>query len=134
MTDTGTVLGFYGRNLSAPASVYSYDVKEDGTWENRKTFAFVSSFIPDGWSKLSILPILLRLIHITGVHTDSKGRVYTGTGDGVWVYNPSGKLIGKIYTGTTAANFQFAGEGRMVITGQTKLFYATLAASGAPIQ
>jgi gluconolactonase len=34
----------------------------------------------------------------------------------------------------TAANFQFAGEGRMVITGQTKLFYATLAASGAPIQ
>jgi len=62
------------------------------------------------------------------------GRVYTGAGDGVWVYNPSGKLIGKIYTGTTAANFKFAGEGRMIITGQTKLFYATLGASGAPIQ
>jgi gluconolactonase len=69
-----------------------------------------------------------------GVHTDSKGRVYTGTGDGVWVYNTSGKLIGKIYTGLTAANFKFVGDGRMVITGQTKLFYATLAASGAPIQ
>jgi len=69
-----------------------------------------------------------------GVHTDSKGRVYAGCGDGVWVFNPAGKLIGKIYTGMTAANFQFAGEGRMVITGQTKLFYATLAASGAPIQ
>ena len=74
------------------------------------------------------------LTSISGVHTDSKGRVYTGAGDGVWVYNPSGKLIGKIYTGTVAANFQFAGEGRMVITGQTKLFYVTLAASGAPIQ
>jgi gluconolactonase len=49
------------------------------------------------------------------------------------VWNTSGKLIGKIYTGTTAANFQFAGHGRMIITGQTKLFYATLAASGAAI-
>jgi gluconolactonase len=68
------------------------------------------------------------------VHTDSKGRVYTGAGDGVWVYNASGKFIGKIYTGYVAANFKFAGDGRMVITGQTALFYATLGASGAPIQ
>jgi len=116
VSDTGVVGGFYGLNLTAPASIYSYDVCEDGTFDNRKTFAYVPAFIPDG------------------VHTDSKGRVYAGAGDGVWVYNPSGKLIGKIYTGVTAANFKFAGEGRMVITGQTKLFYATVAASGAPIQ
>lgn len=69
----------------------------------------------------------------TGVHTDSKGNVYAGCNDGVHVWNPSGKLIGKIYTGTVAANFQFAGDGRMVITGQTKLFYATLAASGVAL-
>ncbi|KAI1071816.1 hypothetical protein LB507_005401 [Fusarium sp. FIESC RH6] len=112
VTDTGIALGFYGRNLSSPASVYSFDVNKDGTLENRKTFAYVASFIPDG------------------VHTDSKGRVYAGCGDGVHVWNPSGKLIGKIYTGTTAANFQFAGKGRMIVTGQTKLFYVTLAASG----
>ena len=68
---------------------------------------------------------------IVGVHTDSKGRVYAGCGDGVHVWNTSGKLIGIIYTGTTAANFQFAGKGRMIITGQTKLFYVTLAANGA---
>ncbi|KAH7200949.1 hypothetical protein BKA60DRAFT_601118 [Fusarium oxysporum] len=90
VTDTGIALGFYGRNLSSPASVYSFDVNQDGTLQNRKTFAYVASFIPDG------------------VHTDSKGRVYTGCGDGVHVWNPSGKLIGKIYTGTVAANFQFA--------------------------
>ncbi|KAF3048048.1 hypothetical protein E8E12_008581 [Didymella heteroderae] len=116
VTDTGIALGFYGRNLSSPASIYSFDVAKDGTFENRKTFAYIPAFIPDG------------------VHTDSKGRVYTGAGDGVWVYNTSGKLIGKIYTGTVAANFQFAGNGRMIITGQTKLFYVTVAASGAPIQ
>lgn len=67
---------------------------------------------------------------ISGVHTDSKGRVYAGCGDGVHVWNTSGKLIGKIYTGAVAANFQFAGKGRMIITGQTKLFYVTLAAEG----
>ncbi|KAI8244592.1 Gluconolactonase [Colletotrichum sp. SAR 10_96] len=116
VTDTGIALGFYGRNLSSPASVYSFDVNEDGTWENRKTFAYTASFIPDG------------------VHTDSVGRVYAGCGDGVHVWNSSGKLIGKIYTGTTAANFQFAGNGRMIITGQTKLFYVTLAASGVELQ
>ncbi|KAF5561680.1 lactonohydrolase [Fusarium napiforme] len=112
VTDTGIALGFYGRNLSSPASVYSFDVNQDGTLQNRKTFAYVASFIPDG------------------VHTDSKGRVYAGCGDGVHVWNPSGKLIGKIYTGAVAANFQFAGKGRMIITGQTKLFYVTLGASG----
>lgn len=48
VTDTGIALGFYGRNLSSPASVYSFDVNGDGTLENRKTFAYVSSFIPDG--------------------------------------------------------------------------------------
>ncbi|KAL1877494.1 hypothetical protein Daus18300_002481 [Diaporthe australafricana] len=116
VTDTGIALGFYGRNLSSPASVYSFDVNEDGTWQNRKTFAYTASFIPDG------------------VHTDSAGRVYSGCGDGVHVWNPSGKLIGKIYTGTVVANFQFAGNGRMIITGQTKLFYATLAASGVGLQ
>lgn len=48
VTDTGIALGFYGRNLSSPASVYSFDVNEDGTWENRKTFAYTAAFIPDG--------------------------------------------------------------------------------------
>lgn len=65
-----------------------------------------------------------------GVHCDSKGNVYAGVGDGVHVWNPSGKLIGKIYTGRTAANFQFASDGRLVIMGETQLYYATLAAKG----
>jgi gluconolactonase len=134
VTDTGIALGFYGRNLSSPASVYSFDVAKDGTFGNRKTFAYVPSGIPDGLLHLSIHQTSDPLTMMIGVHTDSKGRIYTGAGDGVWVYNTSGKLIGKIYTGTTAANFQFTGKGRMIITGQTKLFYATVAASGAPIQ
>ncbi len=71
------------------------------------------------------------LTWIAGVHCDSRGNVYAGCGDGVHVWNPSGKLIGKIHLGTTAANFQFAGNGRMVICAETKLYYASLAASGS---
>ncbi|KAJ5086067.1 hypothetical protein N7532_010838 [Penicillium argentinense] len=112
VTDTGNNFGFYGLNLTGPASIYRYDVVDDGTLENRKTFAFVNSGAPDG------------------VHCDTWGNVYAGCGDGVQVWNPSGKLIGKIYLGTTSANFNFAGKGRMVICAENSLYYATLAASG----
>ncbi|KAH8591934.1 hypothetical protein B0O99DRAFT_654088 [Bisporella sp. PMI_857] len=113
VTDTGAGQGYRGYNLTYPSSIYRWDVKEDGTWENRKLFAFVNSRLPDG------------------VHCDSNGNVYSGCGDGVQVWNPSGKLIGKIYLGETSANFRFAGNGRMVIAAETNLYYATLAASGA---
>lgn len=68
---------------------------------------------------------------VIGVKSDTNGNVYAGCGDSVQVWNPSGKLIGKIYLGTTSANFAFAGDGRMVICAETELYYATLAASGA---
>jgi len=60
--------------------------------------------------------------------------VYTGVGDGLHVYNPSGKLIGKIYLGGTSANFMFTGSGRMVICAETQLYYVTLAAEGAFVE
>jgi gluconolactonase len=41
--------------------------------------------------------------------------------------------LGKIYVGETSANFQFAGQGRMVICAETRLYYATLGAAGAYI-
>ena len=105
-------------------------MKEDGTLDNRKTFAFVHSGAPDGKSSKLYL-LLLRLISWKGVHCDSWGNVYAGCGDGVHVWNPSGKLIGKIYLGSGTANFNFAGEGRMVICAETNLYYATLAAAGS---
>ncbi|KAJ5763521.1 SMP-30/Gluconolaconase/LRE-like region [Penicillium manginii] len=112
VTDTGVGYSFYGNNLTEPSSIYRFDVAADGTLENRKTFAFVTPGLPDG------------------VHCDSWGNVYAGCGDGIQVWNPSGKLIGKIFVGTTSANFNFAGKGRMVICAENSLFYATLAAAG----
>ena len=84
----------------------------------------------------------------SGIHTDLKGNVYAGCGDGVHVWNTSGKLIGKIFVDEGVANFQvgrvslacvdlpkkqFAGAGRMVICAETKLYYAEFAAAGAAI-
>ncbi|KAI1872932.1 uncharacterized protein JN550_003806 [Neoarthrinium moseri] len=129
VTDTGANGGFWGWNFTGPASMwvdllqrkatcspqfrYRFDVQQDGTLENRKTFAYINSGVPDG------------------IHCDSKGIVYAGTGDGIQVWNQSGKLIGKIYLGETSANFRFAGHGRMVIAAEQDLYYVTLAASGA---
>ena len=68
-----------------------------------------------------------------GLHVDTKGRVYAGVGDGVHVFNTAGTLIGKIFLGQTSANFNFAGDGGMVICAETELFYAKIAVtSGAP--
>lgn len=113
VTDTGAQSVFYGFNLSAPATIYRYSVEGDGTFSGRKVFAFVSPGIPDG------------------VHCDTKGNVYSGVGDGIHVWNPSGKLLGKIFLGQFIANFRWASKGRMIIMAQTEMYYATLAAEGA---
>jgi hypothetical protein len=94
---------------------YKFTVNQDGSWGSRQTFAFVDVGFPDG------------------IHCDTKGYVYAGCGDGVHVWNPAGQLIGKIYLGTASANFQFAGQGRMVICAETELYYVTLGAKGAEI-
>lgn len=78
--------------LNGPCSTadrsYRFDVEDDGTWSGRKTFAYVTPGLPDG------------------IHCDDKGNVYAGCGDGIQVWNPSGKLIGKIFIGETSANFR----------------------------
>ena len=67
------------------------------------TFAFATPGVPDGdW--LSVRPLSIDVQ--SGVHTDTKGNVYAGCGDGVHVWNPSGKLIGKIFVEEGVANFQ----------------------------
>lgn len=50
------------------------------------------------------------------------------------VWNPSGTLLGKIFLGTTSANFNFAGKGGMVICAETELYYASIAAEGAIVE
>ncbi|KAI3330425.1 gluconolactonase [Ustulina deusta] len=114
VADTGAQAVFWGINATFPTTIYRYDVADDGTFSNRNTFAHAHTGFPDG------------------IHVDTKGRLYAGCGDGVYVYNLSGTLIGKIFLGQTSANFNFAGDGGMIICAETDLFYAKIAAtSGA---
>ncbi|KAK4064362.1 hypothetical protein Trihar35433_7879 [Trichoderma harzianum] len=115
ITDTGAGKAFRGYENTGPSTIYRYTVARDGTFKDRKVFAYPGVGIVDG------------------IHCDSKGNVYAGCGDGVHVWNPSGTLLGKIFLGETSANFQFAGDGRMIIGAETHLYYATLAGKGAPI-
>ncbi|TQS33442.1 hypothetical protein Golomagni_06214 [Golovinomyces magnicellulatus] len=115
ITDTGSLKVRYGSDPTGPATIYRYDVESDGTLSGRKTFAFPSTGVPDG------------------IHCDAEGNVYSGCFDGIHVWNRHGKFLGKIFTNGTAPNFNFMGKGRMVIAAETRLYYATLGASGAPI-
>lgn len=56
---------------------------------NRRVFAFADHGIPDG------------------IKCDSEGNVYSGCGDGINVWSPGGRLIGKIMIPGGVANFCF---------------------------
>lgn len=60
--------------------------------------------------------------------------MYAGCGDGVHVWNPSGKLIGKFFLGSQSSNMAFAGPGRLVILAETKIYLAKIVASGQDLE
>ncbi|KAL0581463.1 hypothetical protein V5O48_000617 [Marasmius crinis-equi] len=116
ISDTGVVSGRFGNNQTEPATIYAFDVDpQTHAFKNRRVFAYVDAGIPDG------------------VQVDTDGNVYSGTADGVQVWNPSGDLIGKFFIGTTSANMVFAGDGRLVILGETAVYLAKIAAKGFPL-
>ncbi|KAI0072711.1 calcium-dependent phosphotriesterase [Panus rudis PR-1116 ss-1] len=113
ITDTGAVSGFLGNNQTEPATIYAFDVDpKTQAFHNRRVFAYVDTGIADG------------------IQLDTKGNVYSGTGDGVQVWNNEGTLIGKFFLGTTSANMIFAGKGRLVILAETAIYLAEIAAEG----
>ena len=96
--------------------VRRFRVKSDHTLEGGEVFATISPGVPDG------------------MRVDRDGRLYSTAGDGVHVFSPAGKLLGKIRTPETAANCTFGGpDGRtLFITARTNLYAVRLAAAGAP--
>jgi gluconolactonase len=65
VTDTGSHT-FPGKdNLTDPATIYRFDITDDGKrLHNRQVFAYSDYGFPDG------------------IHTDTQGNVYSGCGDG----------------------------------------------------
>lgn len=87
VTDTGAQ--HFTPNLTRPATIYAFDVVNQKSLANRRTFAYVDKGFPDG------------------IHTDTDGNVWAGCGDGVQVWNPEGVLLGKVWIGVVSNNFAF---------------------------
>ena len=76
-----------------PHAIYAFDVVGSGRKiANKRLFASVSPGFPDG----------MRL--------DQDGNIYVGALDGVQVFDPNGKLIGKILLPKETANLTFGGQ------------------------
>lgn len=102
VSDTGAVN--YNINATRPATIYAFDISEDHRRvSGRRTFAYADNGFPDG------------------VHTDTKGNVWAGCGDGVHIWNPEGKLLGKIWIGKESNNFAFI-DGAVLVFSNSQLW------------
>ncbi|CAO2649965.1 Nn.00g012570.m01.CDS01 [Neocucurbitaria sp. VM-36] len=102
VSDTGAA-GF-DRNLTRPATIYAFDVSDDyKRLSGRRTFAYADVGFPDG------------------IHADTEGNVWAGCGDGVHVWNPEGKLIGKVWVGVESNNFAFL-PGKVLVFSNKQLW------------
>ena len=59
-----------------------------------------------------------------GIKCDLQGNVYSGCGDGVHVWTPGGRLIGKIKVSGGVANFCFGKKGEMFLLNENKFWVA----------
>lgn len=110
VTDTGAIHGSTSVpiDLAGPSHIYAFDiVYPDGQSEpflaNRRLFAYAPGRFPDG------------------VKCDSFGRVYSGCGNGIQIWNPYGVLIGTIEIPGGVANFCFGEEGVIYAFNETRV-------------
>ncbi|KAI8932359.1 hypothetical protein NX059_010551 [Plenodomus lindquistii] len=115
VSDTGAVA--FDVNSTRPATIYAFDISEDGKRVgNRRVFAYPDSGYPDG------------------VHADTEGNVWAGCGDGVHVWSPEGKLLGKIWVGLESNNFAFLPGAVLVFTNKQLWIVENLKAVGREIE
>lgn len=96
----------YVADSGKPRAIRIYDVKEDGTLSEGREFCQIDKGGPDG------------------IRVDHEGRVWSSAGDGVQVFAPDGRRIGRILTPEGAANLAFGGpDGQtLFITARTSLY------------
>jgi gluconolactonase len=68
-----------------------------------------------------------------GIRCDANGNIWSSAGDGVQIFSPDGKLIGKILVPETPANLAFGGaDGKtLFMTAHTSLYRINTAIAGA---
>lgn len=101
VTDTGAQE--FDRNLTRPGTIYAFDVNDQKTLSNRRTFAYADNGFPDG------------------IHTDMDGNVWAACGDGVHVWSEAGDFLGKIWVGVESNNFAFL-PGKVLVFSNAQLW------------
>nr|POE61851.1 gluconolactonase [Quercus suber] len=116
VTDTGATraVGTEGNKIDPkkPSTIYEFEVKGETRLAHRTLFAYCVCGVPDG------------------IKCDTQGNVYAGCGDGVHVWSPEGTLLGRIYTKTMVANFNFSPPGIWVFA-EERLYLCKIEACGA---
>ncbi len=103
---------------AGPLHIRRLDVKADG--RSLGASRVIGERCPVGW--------------YDGIRLDRDGRIWAGAGDGVYVLEPGGVLIGKIRIPEMVANVAFGGpkRNRLLICGTTSLYaaFTTVVAAG----
>ena len=115
VADTGAT-----HNSGYPRRIWAYPVEEDQRLGTPRLFADLGTAMSDG------------------LRCDTEGRVWTSAGwsgngtDGVWTYDPSGKLLGRILIPEPVSNLCFGGEklNRLFITAGRSLYSVYVNARG----
>jgi gluconolactonase len=96
----------YVADSGQPKHIRVFDVDADGGISNSRVFCTIDKGAPDG------------------IRCDADGRVWSSAGDGVRVFDASGKLLGTIAVPESPANLCFGGaDGKtLFMTARTSLY------------
>lgn len=105
----------YVADSGKPRHLRVFDVQSDGTLTGDAIFCRIDQGVPDG------------------IRCDALGRVYSSAGDGIHIFAPDGKRLGKLLVPESPANLCFGGaDGRtLFITARTSLYSIRLLTTGA---
>jgi gluconolactonase len=108
---------YVGDSVESDRHIHVFDVNTDNTISNGEVFCKIDNaeWGPDG------------------VDVDEQGNIYAGCGDGVHIFSPGGKLLGKILMPGVVTNFAFGGaDGKtLFMTGHATLHCIQLLVAGA---
>lgn len=105
----------YVADSGAPRHIRVFAVGADGRLDAGRVFCQLDKGGPDG------------------IRVDREGRVWSSSGDGVQIFQPDGRLIGRILLPESAANLCFGGpDGKtLYITARKSLYAVRTSVTGA---
>jgi gluconolactonase len=105
----------YIADSGTPRHIRQFDVAPDGTLSAGRVFSTIDQGVPDG------------------IRVDADGRVWSSAGDGVHIFAPDGRRIGKILVREAPANLCFGGDDgkTLFVTARKSLYSVKVNIAGA---